>query len=194
MITLTHPVEDQTVRNRAFNCRMRNRRYEEVFYAFSALSPIITQANVTDRREWFAAIGEKMSVCETSLAACLEYAQASVFFGKIEKIGRYSTENPRGILQEELLLVYFLSELQSTTRYLISRIETDKELQNIDSEMETKKSGAYVSGFISNMHKNLNALNLATEKEFRDLHTHIKARFEIGSELFGTLQEVQHFY
>ena len=55
MITLAHPVEDQTVRNRAFNCRMRNRRYEEVFYAFSALSPIMTQANVTNRREWFAA-------------------------------------------------------------------------------------------------------------------------------------------
>ena len=194
MLTLSHPVEDQTVRNRAFNCRMRNRRYEEVFYAFSALSPIMTQTNVTNRREWFAAIGEKTAVCETSLEACLEYAQASVFFGKIEKIGRYSSENPRGILQEELLLVYFLSELQSTTRYLLSRIETDKELQNMDSEMETKKSGAYVSGFISNMHKNLNALNLATEKEFRDLHTHIKERFEIGNELFGTLQEVQHFY
>ena len=194
MMTLSHPVEDQTVRNRAFNCRMRNRRYEEVFYAFSALSPIMTQTNVTNRREWFAAIGEKTAVCETSLEACLEYAQASVFFGKIEKIGRYASENPRCILQEELLLVYFLSELQSTTRYLLSRIETDKALQNMDSEMETKKSGAYVSGFISNMHKNLNALNLATEKEFRDLHTHIKERFEIGNELFGTLQEVQHFY
>lgn len=192
--TLSHPLEDETVRNRAFNCRMRNRRYEEVFYAFSALSPIITQTKIDDRRKWFADIEEKANICETSLAACLEYAQASIFFGKIEKIGRYSTENPRGILQEELLLVYFLSELQSTTRYFLSRLETDKELQGMDSEMETKKSGAYVSGFISNMHKNLNALNLATEKEFRDLHSHIKERFEIGNELFGTLQEVQHFY
>lgn len=192
--TLSHPLEDETVRNRAFNCRMRNRRYEEVFYAFSALSPIITQTKIDDRRKWFADIEEKANVCETTLAACLEYAQASIFFGKIEKIGRYSTENPRGILQEELLLVYFLSELQSTTRYFLSRLETDKELQGMDSEMETKKSGAYVSGFISNMHKNLNALNLATEKEFRDLHSHIKERFEIGNELFGTLQEVQHFY
>ena len=168
MMTLTHPVEDQTVRNRAFNCRMRNRRYEEVFYAFCALSPLMTQTNVSDRREWFAAIGEK--------------------------IGHYSSENPRGILQEELLLVYFLSELQATTRYLLSRIEMDKELQNMDSEMEANKNGAYVFGFISNMHKNLNALNLATEKEFRDLHSHIKTRFEIGNELFGILQEVQHFY
>lgn len=193
-LSLAHSVEDETVRNRAFNCRMRNRRYEEVFYAFSALTPVIMRKDVKNRREWFASIGEKVSVCEKSLEACLEYAQASVFFGKIEKIGRYSSENPRGILQEELLLVYFLSELQSTTRYLISRIETDKELQNMDSEMEIKKSGAYVSGFISNMHKNLNALNLATEKEFRDLHAHIKERFEIGNELFGTLQEVQHFY
>lgn len=192
--TLSHPIEDETVRNRAFNCRMRNRRYEEVFYAFSALSPIITQTKIDDRRKWFADIEEKANICETSLAACLEYAQASIFFGKIEKIGRYSTENSRGILQEELLLVYFLSELQSTTRYFLSRLETDKELQGMDSEMETKKSGAYVSGFISNMHKNLNALNLATEKEFRDLHSHIKERFEIGNELFGTLQEVQHFY
>ena len=71
---------------------------------------------------------------------------------------------------------------------------SEEDLDNMDSEMEANKNGAYVFGFISNMHKNLNALNLATEKEFRDLHSHIKTRFEIGNELFGILQEVQHFY
>ena len=66
MMTLTHPAEDQILRNRAFNCRMRNRHYEEVFYAFNALSPIMTQTNVKNRREWFASIGEKVNICEAS--------------------------------------------------------------------------------------------------------------------------------
>ena len=30
---------DYTQKNRAFNCRMRNRYYEEVYYAFRALFP-----------------------------------------------------------------------------------------------------------------------------------------------------------
>ena len=38
MITPLHH-SDYTLKNRAFNCRMRNRYYEEVYYAFRALLP-----------------------------------------------------------------------------------------------------------------------------------------------------------
>ncbi|MCK9182081.1 MAG: hypothetical protein M0P13_04270 [Fibrobacteraceae bacterium] len=194
MTMLVHPAEDQALRNRAFNCRMRNRHYEEVYYAFRALKPLMMQTDIKDRREWFSTIGEKINQCESSLATCLEYAQAAVFFGKSEKVALFSSDKRWGILQEELLLVYFLIELQSTMRYILSRLETDKMLQNIDKNIQSKANEAHVSGFISNLQKNLAALNLATEQEFRDLHTHIEDRFTIGNALFGTLQELQHFY
>ena len=38
MMTPLHH-SDYTLKNRAFNCRMRNRYYEEVYYAFRALLP-----------------------------------------------------------------------------------------------------------------------------------------------------------
>ena len=39
MITPLHH-SDYTLKNRAFNCRMRNRYYEEVYYAFRAILPM----------------------------------------------------------------------------------------------------------------------------------------------------------
>jgi hypothetical protein len=194
MSILAHPT-DQATRNRAFNCRMRNRHYEEVDYAFRALKPIINQQNVEgDRKAWFAAIGIKINRCEVSLETCLEYAQAAIFFGKSEKINLFSKDKRWGILQEEILLVYFLIELQSTMRYILTRIETDKMLQSLDKSIQSQTTDNHDSGFVSNLQKNLTALNEATAREFRDLHTHIEDRFTIGNALFGTLQELQHFY
>lgn len=109
MSILTHPT-DQATRNRAFNCRMRNRHYEEVYYAFRALKPIINQQNLeADRKAWFAAIGVKINRCEASLETCLEYAQAAIFFGKSEKINLFSKDKRWGILQEEILWSIFSS-------------------------------------------------------------------------------------
>lgn len=194
MSILTHPT-DQAARNRAFNCRMRNRHYEEVYYAFCALRPIITDPEAAgDRQKWFSSIGAKIDVCEASLENCLEYAQAAIFFGKSEKISLFSKDKRWGILQEEILLVYFLIELQSTMRYILSRIDTDRQLQKLNESIRAKTDKAHISGFVTNIQKNMQALNETTAQEFRDLHKHIEDRFKIGNALFGTLQELQHFY
>ena len=161
----------------------------------SALRPIITDPEASgDRQKWFSSIGAKIDVCEASLENCLEYAQAAIFFGKSEKISLFSKDKRWGILQEEILLVYFLIELQSTMRYILSRIDTDRQLQKLNESIRAKTDKAHISGFVTNIQKNMQALNETTAQEFRDLHKHIEDRFKIGNALFGTLQELQHFY
>lgn len=132
MITTLHH-SDYTLKNRAFNCRMRNRYYEEVYYAFRAMFP----NEVAERKEpnpvadaiWFQHLGHETKHFEHRLVTCLEYAQAAVFYGKAENASLYSKDKRWGILQEEIFLVHFLRELLSTTRYVIARIETDQMLQ-----------------------------------------------------------------
>ena len=79
-------------------------------------------------------------------------------------------------------------------RFVLSRIDTDRQLQKLNESIRAKTDKAHISGFVTNIQKNMQALNETTAQEFRDLHKHIEDRFKIGNALFGTLQELQHFY
>ena len=197
MITKLHH-SDYTLKNRAFNCRMRNRYYEEVYYAFRALFP----NDIAERREtdpvadtvWFQHLGREIKRYERLIMTCLEYAQAAVFYGKAENASLYSKDKRWGILQEEIFMVHFLQELLSTTRYVIARIDTDQMLQQWSGEMQDMKTKPVGSGYVNTIQQKLNEMNAATIVEFKDLLKHVLERFQIGNTLFGTIQELQNFY
>lgn len=197
MITALHH-SDYTLKNRAFNCRMRNRYYEEVYYAFRALFP----NDIAERKDinpvadtvWFQHLGREIKRYERLLMTCLEYAQAAVFYGKAENATLYSKDKRWGILQEEIFMVHFLQELLSTTRYVIARIETDQMLQQWSGEMQDMKTKPVGSGYVNAIQQKLNEMNVATIDEFKDLLRHVLERFQIGNTLFGTIQELQNFY
>ena len=85
MISKLHH-SDYTLKNRAFNCRMRNRYYEEVYYAFRAIFP----NDVAERREhnpaadtiWFQNLSKEIKRYERLIMTCLEYAQAAIFYAR----------------------------------------------------------------------------------------------------------------
>ena len=193
MITALHH-SDYTLKNRAFNCRMRNRYYEEVYYAFRALTPGGDPSAPGTYSGWFQHLTKEIKHYERLLMTCLEYAQAAVFYGKADNATLYSKDKRWGILQEEIFLVHFLQELLSTTRYIISRIETDRMLQQWSSSMQDMKAKPVGSGFVTSIQQKLNAMNAATLDEFKELMKHVMERFQIGNTLFGTVQELQNFY
>ena len=196
MITPLHH-SDYTLKNRAFNCRMRNRYYEEVYYAFRAVMPLDAKGEIDGSAmnlEWFKNLAQEIKRLDRVLKTCLEYAQAAVFYGKADIATLYSKDKRWGILQEEIFLVHFLQELLSTTRYIIARMETDMILQQWSGSMQDMKAKPMNSGFVSSIQEKLTAMNNATIEEFKDLFKHITDRFQIGNTLFGTVQELQNFY
>ena len=196
MITPLHH-SDYTLKNRAFNCRMRNRYYEEVYYAFRAVMPLDAKGDIDGSAmnlDWFKNLAQEINRLDRVLKTCLEYAQAAVFYGKADIATLYSKDKRWGILQEEIFLVHFLQELLSTTRYIIARMETDRILQQWSGSMQDMKAKPMNSGFVSSIQEKLTAMNNATIEEFKDLFKHIIARFQIGNTLFGTVQELQNFY
>ena len=196
MITPLHH-SDYTLKNRAFNCRMRNRYYEEVYYAFRAVMPLDAKGDIDGsamNQEWFKNLTQEIKRLDRVLKTCLEYSQAAVFYGKADIATLYSKDKRWGILQEEIFLVHFLQELLSTTRYIIARMETDTILQQWSGSMQDMKAKPMNSGFVSSIQEKLTAMNNATIEEFKDLFKHIIDRFQIGNTLFGTVQELQNFY
>ena len=195
MITPLHH-SDYTLKNRAFNCRMRNRYYEEVYYAFRALLPSDPTGSSNSGLDaaWFENLSKEVRRYEHLITTCLEYAQAAIFYGKADYATLYSKDKRWGILQEEIFLVHFLQELLSTTRYVIARIDTDKVLQQWSGEMQGMKSSPVVYGFVSDIQGKLNTMNAGTIDEFKDLLKHVLDRFQIANTLFGTVQDLQNFY
>ena len=189
MITPLHH-SDYTLKNRAFNCRMRNRYYEEVYYAFRAVMPLDAKGDIDGSAmnlDWFKNLAQEINRLDRVLKTCLEYAQAAVFYGKADIATLYSKDKRWGILQEEIFLVHFLQELLSTTRYIIARMETDRILQQWSGSMQDMKAKPMNSGFVSSIQEKLTAMNNATIEEFKDLFKHIIDRFQIGNTLFGTV-------
>ncbi len=195
MMTPLHH-SDYTLKNRAFNCRMRNRYYEEVYYAFRALLPNDSTQGMTENENyaWFQNLSNEVRRYEHLITTCLEYAQAAIFYGKADNATLYSKDKRWGILQEEIFLVHFLQELLSTIRYIIARIETDQMLQEWSTSIQDMKSKPVRDGFVSSIQAKLNAMSTATIDEFKDLLKHVLDRFQIGNTLFGTVQELQNFY
>ena len=180
MITPLHH-SDYTLKNRAFNCRMRNRYYEEVYYAFRALLPSDTSDNKSS--------GGSNSIWYQNLSQ-----EAAIFYGKADYATLYSKDKRWGILQEEIFLVHFLQELLSTIRYIIARLDTDKMLQDWSNTIQDMKSKPVRYGFVNTIQEKLDAMSSATIDEFKDLLKHVLDRFQIGNTLFGTIQELQNFY
>ena len=197
MISKLHH-SDYTLKNRAFNCRMRNRYYEEVYYAFRAIFPNEvaerTEKNPVVDTIWFQNLSKEIKRYERLIMTCLEYAQAAIFYGKAENKAMYSKDKRWGILQEEIFLVHFLQELLYTIRYIIARFDTDKMLQDWSSTIQDMKAKPVRYGFVNTIQEKLDAMSNATMDEFKDLLKHVLDRFQIGNTLFGTVQELQNFY
>jgi hypothetical protein len=143
---------------------------------------------------WFENLSKEVRRYEHLITTCLEYAQAAIFYGKADYATLYSKDKRWGILQEEIFLVHFLQELLSTIRYIITRLDTDKMLQDWSSTIQDMKAKPVRYGFVNSIQEKLNAMSTATIDEFKDLLKHVLDRFQIGNTLFGTVQELQNFY
>jgi hypothetical protein len=120
------------------------------------------------------------------LNVCLSYAQHSIYSGKSEDVLPYSQDHHWGILQEEIVLVYFLEEQISSVKYIISHIETNRRIQDF-----AKKSKTDV--VVNHILANIDELNQDTKKNLRYFYDNIEKRYGIGNRLFGILQELQNF-
>jgi hypothetical protein len=176
------PPSQQVMRNRTYNRQMRNLYYEKSNYQFRKIKKEVDSETSPEVQGLLPDFYE----FEELLNVCLAYAKSAVSYSKSEKIEPYSQDHHWGILQEEVVLVYFLEEQISSVRYIINHLETNKRLQAFANE---SKSDVIVHHLLSNIEE----LNQDTEEDLRYFYNNIEKRYRIGNNLFGILQELQNF-
>jgi len=172
----------QIMRNRTYNCQMRNLYYEKAYYQFRKLKSSIDLKNASGEYETLSELYELAEL----LNVCLSYARASISNNKFDKITTYAQDHYWGILQEEILLTYFLEEQILSVKYITSLIETNIRVQAFINKTESEIS-------VSHIINNINELNKDTEKDLDYFYENIKKRYAIGNKLFSILQELQRF-
>jgi len=176
------PPSQQVMRNRTYNRQMRNLYYEKSNYQFRKIKKTVDSDSQPDEQLLLPELYE----FEELLNICLYYAKSAVANSKTEKIEPYSQDHRWGILQEEVVLVYFLEEQISSAKYIISHIETNRRIQSFAKESQ---SDVIVHHLLSNIEE----LNKETEEDLRYFYDNIEKRYGIGNNLFGILQELQNF-
>ena len=172
------PLSHQAMRNRTYNRQMRNLYYEKSNYQFRKIRKSV-EVNIHNP-DLLADLYEFLEL----LNVCLSYANSSVYNNKSEKFVAYSEDRRWGILQEELLLVYFLEEQISSVKYIINHIEMNRSIQKFAAEGEV---------IVRHLIPNIDELNKETKKDLKYFYHNIEKRYKIGNNLFGALQELQNF-
>jgi len=180
----------QISRNREFHCKSRNRQYERAYYLFRKLEGVAKNPAEFHETDQLPLLKEFAASLET----CLEHANASVFFGKRDKLQPYSIDRRYGILQEEYILVHFLQEVLSSVLYVIRRIETDQSLQSFAEHLQGfKGENAHPNGFVDRVLESLTALKDTSADEFAQIYGVLSTRYQIGNKLFSLIQDLQRF-
>jgi hypothetical protein len=181
-VEINVPPSQQTMRNRTYNCHMRNLYYEKSSYQFRKIKKATNSKKLPREVELLP----ELYKFEEFLGVCLSYAKAAVYSGKSEKILPYSQDHRWGILQEETVLVHFLEEQISSVKYIISHIETNKRIQDFANKNEDDI-------LVNHILYNINELDKNTEEDLHYFYNNIEKRYKIGNKLFGYLQELQNF-
>jgi hypothetical protein len=176
------PPSQQVMRNRTYNRHMRNLYYEKSNYQFRKIKKSMDAKTLPEELNLLPELYEFLE----HLDVCQFYAKQAVYCNKSEKIVPYSQDHHWGIMQEEVLLVYFLEEQISSARYVLNHIET-----NIKIQAFAKKSENDV--IVHHILSNIDEMNRDTEKDLRYFCENIEKRYKIGNKLFGILQELQNF-
>ena len=126
------------------------------------------------------------------LDTCTEYGEAAVIGAIRQKIKKYKFDKDMGILEEEIILVTFLKEMQSSVRYLLTRLETDIQLDEFESQLEKSKGKTKPQrGFVDNLLDSLTNLKDSGKGEFEKIYQLIKHRYSIGNKLFSIICDLQ---
>ncbi|MCL2261258.1 MAG: hypothetical protein FWC15_07910 [Fibromonadales bacterium] len=176
------PPSQQVMRNRTYNRQMRNLYYERSNYQFRKIKKSVATEVPSEEQTLLPDLYE----FEELLNVCLYYAKSAVASNRSERVEPYSQDHRWGILQEEVVLVYFLEEQISSVKYIISHIETNRRIQIFAKESQ---SDVIVHHLLSNIEE----LNRDTEADLRYFYDNIEKRYGIGNNLFGILQELQNF-
>jgi len=173
---------------------MRNRHYEMSFHTFHTLQNMIHNEGKFSLEDHFPYLEQFSNELETTL----HYAREATSPANRKRIPQYRFDKEYGILQEEIILVHFLEEMNSSLRYLLNRIDTDQNLRDFEEQLQEykaqrEKGGSSADGFVTNVLASLSNLRENDQTKFNEVFPVLERRYQVGNQLFSLIRELQTF-
>lgn len=171
------------IKNRPFFGRMRNQNYQKAHGMFRKLQEL-ARKNPFQPKEMIRHLEEYIGQLEVTH----QHASDAIRGLKRRKLGMYRVDKVFGVLEEEVVLTYFLEEMISSSQFLKKRMETDLKI-NIYRErikrFQSQTPGG--SGFLANILESLDAMTHAEFIEIEKLLQIMDERYRIGDKLFDII-------
>lgn len=171
------------IKNRPFFGKMRNvnyRRCQESFLRIHDLSRLES----FQPKEMIRLLEEYIE----QLKVTFQYASDAIRGLKRRKLGMYRVDKASGVLEEEIVLCYFLEEMISSSEFVRKRLETDLKIRIYRERIKRFQSQAPGgSGFLANILESLDAM---TQTEFIAIESLIgimEERYRVGNKLFDII-------
>lgn len=171
------------IKNRPFFGKMRNQNYQRAHTFFRKLQEHARQ-NPFQPKEMIRLLDEYIEHLEITL----QHAADAIRGLKRRKLGMYRVDKVFGVLEEEIVLTYFLEEMISSTRFLKKRLETDLKIKIYRERLKRFQSQSPGgSGFLANILESLDAMTQAEFIEIEKLIQIMDERYRIGDKLFDII-------
>lgn len=171
------------IKNRPFFGKMRNQNYQLAHAHFRKLQKLAHQ-NPFQPKEMIRQLEEYIGQLEVTH----QHAADAIRGLKRRKLGMYRVDKVFGVLEEEVVLTYFLEEMISSSRFLKKRMETDLKIKIYRERIKRFQSQTPGgSGFLANILESLDAMTQAEFIEIEKLMQIMEERYRIGDKLFDII-------
>lgn len=171
------------IKNRPFFGKMRNQNYRRSHEFFRKLQELSKQ-NPFQPKEMSRFLEEYIKQLEITL----QHSADAIRGLKRRKLGMYRIDKVFGVLEEEIVLCYFLEEMISSSQFLKKRLETDSKIRIYRERLkrfQSQRPGG--SGFLANILESLDAMTQTEIIEIEKLIQIMGERFRIGDKLFDII-------
>lgn len=171
------------IKNRPFFGRMRNQNYRAAQAQFRGLQGLSSRDPFRPKE-----MIRGLDLYIRQLELTHQHATDAIRGLKRRKLGMYRVDKVFGVLEEEVMLTYFLEEMISSSRFLRKRLETDIKIRVYRERIrrfQAQTPGG--NGFLANILESLDAMTQAEFIEIEKLLQIMEERYRIGDKLFDII-------
>lgn len=179
------------VKNRSFHCKARDQYYARAFEAFGEIRDWIGEHEAGEIGA-VRTLLHRLEALVRHLDLSYQYALDAVRGLKRGKLKRYRHDTENGVLEEEIVLCYFLEEMISSTQFLKKRLKTDLKVRIYHERLRRMQAAEPPGreGFLAHILQNLDELPRTGRGEIEALFGLMEARYRIGNNLFEILRKM----
>jgi hypothetical protein len=171
------------IKNRPFFGKMRNQNYQKSHLLFQKIQSLV-HASPFQVKDMIRLLDEYIRQLEVTL----QHASDAIRGLKRRRLAMYRVDKVFGVLEEEIVLCYFLEEMISSSLFLKKRLETDGKIRVYRERLtrfQSQSPGG--SGFLANILDSLKEMTQTEIIEIENLILIMEERYRIGDKLFDII-------